>query len=213
MAFKFGIEHNGIFSALPPPAQMFLLSQGITMFTAVALAAELGIPDTLADGPRSSGEIAQSTSTHEASLSRLLRLLSTFGVFSEVEPGRFAQTPLSELLRSGTPGSLRPWVRMIGLPVWRAIWADAMHSVKTGEPAFKRSLGVEFFDYLAGHPREGEMFNEAMTSFGQGVAAAVVQAYDFGTIRRIVDVGGGHGTMISAILQANPHLKDRKSVV
>ena len=111
MAFKFGIEQNGVFSPLPPPMQMFLLSEGTTIFTAVALAAELGVPDLLANGPRSSDEIAQATSAHSSSLYRLLRLLNTFGIFSEVEPGRFAQTPLSELLRTGTPGSLRSWVR------------------------------------------------------------------------------------------------------
>lgn len=206
MAFKFGIEQNGVFSAMPPPMQMFLLSEGITIFTAVALAAELGVPDLLANGPRSSDEIAQATSAHPGSLYRLLRLLNTFGIFSEVEPGRFAQTPLSELLRTGTPGSLRSWVRMIGLPVWGPMFADAMHSVKTGEPSFKRSMGVELFEYLAANPREGDIFNDAMTSFGQGVVAAVVQAYDFGSARRLVDVGGGHGTLISAILGANPSL-------
>lgn len=206
MAFKFGIEQNGVFSATPAPLQMFLLSQGTTVLTAVALTAELGIADLLVDGPRDSDEIARATTTHPGSLYRLLRLLSTFGIFSEVEPGRFAQTPLSELLRSGTPGSLRPWVRMVGLPVWAPTFAEAMHSVKTGEPSFKRAVGVEFFDYLTAHPREGEIFNEAMTAFGQGVAAAVVQAYDFGGVRTVVDVGGGYGTLITAVLQADPRL-------
>ena len=205
MAFKFGIEQDGVLSAVPAPVQMFLFSQGITIFTAVALAAELGIADLL-DSPRSIDEMAQATSAHPGSLYRLLRLLSTFGIFSEVEPGRFAQTPLSELLRRAAPGSLRPWVRMIRLPVWAPLWAEAMHSVKTGEDSFKRTMGVEFFDYLTAHPREGEIFNEAMTAFGQGVAAAVVQAYDFGGARTIVDVGGGHGTLISEVLQANPYL-------
>jgi hypothetical protein len=205
VAFKFGVEQDGVLSAVPPPLQMFLFSQGITIFTAVALAAELGIADLL-ESPRSGDEIAQAISAHPGSLYRLLRMLSTFGIFSEVEPGRFAQTPLSELLRSTAPGSLRPWVRMIRLPVWGPTFAEAMHSVKTGQPSFKQAMGVEFFDYLAAHPREGEIFNEAMTSFGQGVAAAVVQAYDFSGIRTIVDVGGGHGTLLTAILQADPHL-------
>jgi len=206
MAFEFGVKQNGALSPLPPPMQMFLLSEGITIFTALALAAELGVPDLLANGPQSSDEIARATSSHPGSVYRLLRLLSTFGIFSEVEHGRFAQTPLSELLRTGTPGSLRSWVRMIGLPVWWPLWAEAMHSVKTGEPSFKRSLGVEMFDYLAANPREGDMFNEAMTAFGQGVAAAVAQAYDFGGVRKIVDVGGGHGILISTILRTNPSL-------
>ncbi|MGH9966377.1 MAG: methyltransferase [Pyrinomonadaceae bacterium] len=207
MPFKFGIERNGVLAELPAPMQMFLLSEGITILTAVALAAELKISDIVSNGPRSSGEIAEETSTNPGSLYRLLRLLSTFGVFSESEPDRFAQTPLSELLRSGTTGSLRPWVRMTALPVWGRVLAEALHSIKTGEPSFKRSMGVELFDYLAARPHEGEIFNEAMSAFGEGVANAVAQAYDFGGVRKIVDVGGGHGILISTILRANPHLK------
>jgi hypothetical protein len=213
----FEIEQNGVVSSLPPQMQMFLLSEGTTVFTAVTLAAELGIADVLADGPRSSDEIAETTSTHADSMYRLLRLLSVFGVFSEVQPHRFVQTPLSELLRSGTPGSMRAWMRMVGLPVWGPMFAEAMHSVKTGKPSFQRSRGVEFFDYLTAHPREGAIFNEAMTAFGEGVVAAVVQAYDFGGARRLVDVGGGHGSLIAAILQAHANLNgilfDRPHVV
>ena len=206
MAFEFGVKQNGVLSPLPPQMQLFLLSEGITIFTGLTLAAELGVPDLLANGPQSSDEIARATSSHPGSVYRLLRLLSTVGIFSEVEHGRFAQTALSELLRTGTPGSLRSWVRMVGLPVWWPLWAEAMHSVKTGEPSFKRSLGVEMFDYLAANPREGNLFNEAMSAFGHGVAAAVAQAYDFDGVRKIVDVGGGHGILISTILRTNPSL-------
>ena len=217
MAFKFEIEQNGVRVPLPPSMQLFLLSEGTTVCTAISLAAELGIADLLANGPQSCDDIAKATSTHPDSLYRTLRLLTSFGIFSEVEPLRFEQTPLSELLRSEIPGSLRQWMRMVGLPVWGPMFADAMHSVKTGEPSFKRSVGVEFFEYLMGRPRDGEIFNEAMTSLGQDVDAAVVQAYDFSSVRRLVDVGGGHGALISAILQANPELKgilfDRPHVI
>ena len=207
MAFTFAVERNGVLSSLPPPMQMFLLSEGTTILTGVTLAAELGVADLLSNGPRSSDEIAHATSTHPGSLYRLLRLLSVFGVFSELEPGRFEQTPTSELLRSGTPNSMRPWMRMVGLAAWGPMFAQAMHSVRTGEPSFERTMGVAFFEYMTGHPHDGEIFNEAMTAFGQGVVAAVVQAYDFGGIQRLVDVGGGHGALISAILQANPSLQ------
>jgi len=127
-------------------------------------------------------------------------------VFAEVEPGRFAQTASSELLRTGTLGSLRSWVQMTGLLVWPQTFAEALHSVKTGEPALKHVVGTELFEYLAAHPREGTVFNAAMGDFGRGVSAAVVQAYDFSGVRTIVDVGGGHGTLLRAILQGNAHL-------
>lgn len=193
-------------SELPPPIRISLLSQGTIITTSLALAAELGIADLLADGPRSSEELAQATSTHPRSLYRLLRLLCSVGVFNEIETDSFAQTLLSECLRSGVPGSMRSWLRMIGLKTRYHTHAEALYSVKTGEPAFKRVTGMEFFDYLAAHPDEGEIFNQAMNDMGQVVAAAVAQSYDFSGIGKIIDVGGGHGTLIAAILQKYPQM-------
>jgi len=198
---------EGIAPTLPPPMQLFLMSEGVVVSTALSLAAELGIADLLANGPRSSEELAKITSTHARSLHRVLRLLSSLGVFTEVEPGRFALTSLGECLRTGVPGSMRSWLRMVGLKVWFHTYGDALHSLRTGEPAFARTVGAELFDYLATHPEEGEIFNSAMSDFGQGVAAAVLQGYDFSDVDTIVDVGGGNGSFISAILRANPGMK------
>jgi SAM-dependent methyltransferase len=186
--------------------QIFLLSEGKVVSTALSLAAELGIADLLAAGPRSSDELAQATSTHPQSLYRLLRLLSSVGVFSEVAARQFALTSLGECLRSEVPGSMRSWVRMSGLQAWLHTYAEALHSLRTGESVFKRATGAEFFDYFAAHPVEGEIFDGAMDDFGQMVSAAVVQAYDFGDITSIVDVGGGHGTLIAAILKHYPQM-------
>jgi hypothetical protein len=193
-------------SELPPPIRISLLSQGTIIATSLALAAELGIADLLADGPRSSDELAQATSTHPRSLYRLLRLLCSVGVFNEIQTDSFVQTPLSECLRTGVPGSMRSWLRMIGLKVRYHAHAEALYSVKTGEPAFKRVTGMEFFDYLAAHPDEGEIFNQAMNDMGKVVAAAVAQSYDFSGIGKIIDVGGGHGTLIAAVLRKYPQM-------
>jgi len=193
-------------SELPPPIRLSLLSQGTIISTSLALAAELGIADLLADGPRSSAELAQATYTHPRSLYRLLRLLCSIGVFTETQTDSFAQTPLSECLQTGVPGSMRSWLRMIGLKVRYHTHAEALYSVKTGEPAFKRVTGMEFFDYLAAHPDEGEIFNQAMNDMGKVVAASVAQSYDFSGIGKIIDVGGGHGTLIAPILQKYPEM-------
>jgi O-methyltransferase domain len=193
-------------SELPPPMRIFFLSQGMIISTSLSLAAELGIADHLADGPRSSKELAQVTSVHPRSLYRLLRLLCSIDVFTEVQPDSFAQTPLSECLRTGVPGSLRSWLRMIGLKYNQKMHGESLHSIKTGEPVFERVAGMEFFDYLAAHPDEGEIFNQAMNDMGQGVAAAVVGSYDFSGIGKISDIGGGHGTLIAAILQKYPEM-------
>jgi hypothetical protein len=117
---------------LPPSFRVFLLSHGTIITTSLSLAAELGIADLLTDGPRSGRELAQITSTHPRSLYRLLRLLCSIDVFTEIEPGNFAQTPLSECLRTGVPGSLRSWLRMIGLKNRQQMHGEALHSIKTG---------------------------------------------------------------------------------
>ena len=124
-------------SELPPPMRVYLLSQGAIVAGTLALAAELGIADHLVDGPRSSEELAQATSTHPRSLYRLLRLLCSVGVFTEIQPDSFAQTPLSECLRTGAPGSMRSWLRMTGLKNRYQMQAEALHSIKTGEPVFE----------------------------------------------------------------------------
>ena len=207
MPMAYAIDHDGTVSTLPPAMQIFLLTEGVTIQAALTLAANLGIADLLAEGPQTSDWLAQATSTHPPSLYRVLRLLSSFGVFSEIDPGRFAQTASSDLLRAGTLDSLRSWVQMTGLLVWPQTFAAALHSVKTGQPALKHVVGTEFFEYLATHPREGTVFSAAMGDFGRGVSQAVVQAYDFSNVGTIVDVGGGHGTLLSAILRGNAHLK------
>ena len=192
--------------ALPPPVQIYLMSQGAVISRALSLAAELGLADLLANGPRDTEQLAQATSTHARSLHRMLRLLSSVGVFTEARPGQFALTPLGECLRNAVPGSMRSWLRMLGLKVWFHTYAEALHSLRTGEPAFARSVGTDFFEYLATHPHEGEIFNAAMSDVGRGVAAAVVHEYDFSGLAKIVDVGGGNGSLVSAVLQAHPRM-------
>jgi len=200
------LSNTGSKYELTPYLQVYFLSEGIAISTALSLAAELGIADLLAEGPASCEDLAQATSTHAPSLYRVLRLLSGVGVFTEVDSHRFALASLGECLRTGVPGSMRSWVRMTGLRAWHQTYAEALHSVRTGEPAFKLATGAEFFDYFAAHPDESEIFNGAMNDFGEVVSAAVAKAYDFGGITRIADVGGGHGTLIAAILKHYPQM-------
>lgn len=193
-------------STLPPYLQVFFLSKGAAISTALSLAAEVGVADLLTGGPKSSQDLARATSTHPDALDRILHLLSSVGVFTEVSPGCFGLTPLGECLRTGTPGSMRSWVRMTGFKVWFHVYPEALYSLRTGQPAFKKTVGANFFDYLAAHPDEDVLFNEAMTNFGQENSPAVIQAYDFSGIHKIVDVGGSHGSLLLAILQAHPDM-------
>ena len=172
---------------------------------AVYIAAKLGIADLLAEGPRAVDELARATETHEQSLHRVLRALASLEIFRETEHG-FELTPMAEHLRSDSPKSVRGLAMLHGDPWhWRA-WEDALHSVKTGTPAFDRAHGQDFFGYLREHADAAAVFDEAMSGIWRAHHAAVVDAYDFSGIEHLVDVGGGHGTLLAQILQAYPGL-------
>src|SRR5262249_30192058 len=148
------LELRGVSPEFITPTQILFLSYGSVITTALALVAELGIADLLASGPRSNDDMAQATSTHPRSLYRDLRLLSGIGIFTELQPIRFALTQLGACLRSGV---MRSWLRMVGHRVRLQTFAEALHSVRTGQPVFKHATGMEFFDYLAAHPDAGEI--------------------------------------------------------
>ena len=207
MPMGYAVDHDGTVSAFPPPMQILLLSEGAVTHTALVLAANLGIADLLAQGPQTVDALAQATSTHSPSLYRVLRLLSSLGVFAEIARGQFTQTASSELLRSDIPASMRSFVQFTGLRPWAQTYAEALHSVKTGEPVWKQAVGADVFEYFATHPADGAVFNAAMGDFGRGVSEAVVQAYDFSDLATIVDVGGGWGTLLTTILRRHTHLK------
>jgi hypothetical protein len=190
------------------PRQMMLqMIQGFMLSQAIYVAAKLGLPDLLQDGPRSSQDLACKTYMHEPSLYRVLRTLAAIGIFLEDEPGVFSLTPLGETLRTEAEGSLRPLaVCMGGQCNWQA-WGDILHSVKTGESAFEHVFGTGFFQHLDRHPDNARMFAEATSCCAPLYNEAVVAAYDFSCFKKIVDVGGGQGLLVSAILKANPQTK------
>jgi hypothetical protein len=191
---------------LPAPVALLRMMIGYWISKALNVAAELGLADLLRNDPRSSDELADACGADPAALYRLLRALASVGVFTEVEGRRFALTPLAELLRSDVPGSMRALARMYGSEQYRA-WNGLLESVRTGEPAFERTFGASYFDYLAQNPESGAVFNEAMTGWTTQVADAAVAAYDFAGLDTIVDVGGGHGLLLATILRAHPKVR------
>jgi hypothetical protein len=194
-------------AALPASAQILEMSYtALVIYRAVYVAAKLGIPDLLQDRQLSSDEIAQATSMHPGALYRLLRALSSAGFVSELPERRFALTPLGSALRSDVPGSMRAWVIFSGEPFYLQAWQEILYSIQTGKPAFEKVHGMPGFDYLRQHPEAATLFDEAMTSLSAGEAQAVVRAFDFSGFRTLVDVGGGHGTLLTTILKANPQL-------
>ena len=170
------------------------------------VAAQLGLADLLADGPKSGNALAQATATHPEALTRLLRGLTSLGLCEEVEGGCFALTPLGTCLRPGGPGSLRHSAIFRGEGLYQ-IWGHLLHSVQTGEAAFSMVWGIPSYDYFQMHPEVAATFNRSQTERTQVVAEAVVGAYDFSRFGALGDVGGGYGTLLLTILQAPPMLR------
>jgi hypothetical protein len=190
----------------PLPMQMYGLLNAHFLVKALHVAATLRIADLLADGPKTVEELAQASASHSPSLYRLLRMLAGAGVFAEDEPGRFVLTPLAATLRGDTPDSVRDWALFIASPsVWSA-WGSLLHSVRTGESAFERAFGMPLFQYMSKHADLAGAYNNWMAKQSELQNSAVLASYDFSGYRRIVDVGGGHGSTLVAILQAYPHL-------
>ena len=194
-------------SALPPPMALLQMATSVWISQALYIAAKLGIADLLHDQPRSSEDLARATGMHAPSLYRVLRALSSAGVFAEDGNGRFEMSPLAEPLRTDVPNSVRHITIMMGEP-WHARAISAMlYSVRTGEPAFAREFGTGLFDFLTEDSEAAAVFNEAMANLSSLDADAIVAAYDFSGVRTLVDIGGGQGRLLSAILRANPGLR------
>jgi hypothetical protein len=179
---------------------------GYVVSRALYVVAELAIADHLADGPKTAAELAAATRANQGALRRLLQMLAARGVFAEEEPGRFRLTPLSACLRSGTAGSVRDTIRMYGDMHWRSI-GSLLHSVMTGEPAFEEVAGSPVWEYLAGHPDEGERFARGMANVSSLENEVIARAYDFSAFRVVIDVGGGRGGFVAEVLRANPGLR------
>jgi hypothetical protein len=189
---------------------------GYLLSRALHVVAELGVADLLSAGPKSAQELAAATGTHADSLARLLRMLAAHGVFAEDDRGGFALTSLAQPLQSGVPGSLRDAVRMIDDMSWNAA-GDLLYSISTGKPAFDHVAGTDFFSYHDHHPEVNERFARGMANGAEMENAAIAGAYNFSRFKCIVDIGGGRGGFLAAVLTAHPQVRgllyDRPEVV
>jgi hypothetical protein len=172
----------------------------------IHVAAELGLADALASGEQDVEALAQACGANADALFRLLRGLASLGVFCESSPRRFTLTPLAELLRSDHPQSLRSFSRMLGDEHYLS-WDDLLHSVRTGDNAFRYRYGQSIFEWYQGNPERGEIFDRAMGDFSRAETAAMLQTYPFGEVQHLVDVGGGRGELLMEVLRANEHIK------
>jgi hypothetical protein len=179
---------------------------GFRITQLIAVAARLQLADLLQDGPKTRAELAAVTGANADALVRLLRTLVSLGVFSEPAPNQFALTPVASLLQRERQQSLWAVSRMAGEEQYRA-WGDLYYSVMTGAPAFPQIYGMRRFEYLSKHPDAGAVFSQGMSEKVRLTAAALAISYPFPSGGMVVDVGGGHGVLLSAVLRAHPSVQ------
>ena len=179
------------------------LIKGFQYTQMIYVAAKLRLADHLKDGPRTIEDLAVTTEANPDSLYRLMRALAGFGVFVEKPGMQFQMSPVAELLRTGVAGSMRSTAVTAGEEwMWRP-WGALLHSVKTGETAFDHLYGKGTFDWFAENPEPAALFNEFQNEMTTHSTEAVVEAYDFSSARKVADIGGGEGVLLSAILWRN----------
>ncbi len=178
--------------------QLLQLISGYQMARALLAANELSLVDLLQDGPRSSDDLAEATDTHPPSMHRFLRALTSLELFTE-QNGLYDLGPLAPALRNAATA-------LIGLESYQA-WGEIPYSLRTGNPAFERVHGKQFYEWVGEDPDRTKRFDDAMIAFSRAWIPAVMEAYDFGGINTLADLGGGTGTFISTVLKTYPHMR------
>ena len=187
--------------------QIMQLSTGYVASTCLYVAVKLRLPDLLDAAPRSSADLARELHVNEDALYRVMRTLTSLGVFEDKGSRTFANNLASSMLRSATPGSMYDMALWMSDPFHFQVYANALHSVKTGNPAVEKTFGVPVFEWFPKHPEESEIFNNAMTMFSAMVIPAVLEVYDFSGIGTLIDIAGGHGRVLTSILQKYPSMR------
>jgi len=198
-------ETNNPFASLAPDKTLETFLMHSTVTSCLQVIAKLLIADRLAQSPETAEVLASETSTHAQSLYRVLRMVASVGVFREDEQGRFHMTPTAELLRTDVPKSMQPWLVLRGEEWHRGSWNKLYNTVCTGNTAFNIAHDEGLFDYLKHDSDAATVFNKAMAAT-EIFTQAIVDAYDFGDTQKIIDVGGGYGSLLQSILQKNTHL-------
>jgi hypothetical protein len=168
----------------------------------IYVAAKLGIAELLKSGPQTAQQLADATQTNAGALYRLLRALASIGIFTE-EEGQFVLTPLAECLLDPATKAM---VTMRGEFQYRA-WGELLYSIQTGKTAFEKLHGKPIFDYLSENPETGKLFDQAMTGVHGRETDAMLEAYDFSGIEMLADIGGGNGSVLTAILKKYPAMR------
>jgi hypothetical protein len=183
---------------LPPHAQLMKNIVGRWISKPIYVAAELGIADILADGPKPVAELASLTSSHSPSLYRVMRALASVGIFKELENESFTHTPVSEFLKSGM---LRSAAILFNADWSDKAWEHFLEGVRTGETPFQKAYGIPLTEWLQQNPDKAAVFNDANAVKAASTHRAIVEVYDFSGIHKLMDLGGGTGLLLLEVLK------------
>lgn len=179
----------------------------LTQTRSLALVVEFGIADRIQATAVTAADLARELDLNPDALYRVLRMLAAQGIFREDDDGRFHATPMSQVLTRDAEDSLASLLRLPWQDLIWTMYLEMPHTLKTGQPAFDRAHGMAFFDYLAAHPEANAQFDAAMALISGPEDACVAEAFDFSRFRRVVDVGGGRGGLLAAILNRHASLE------
>ncbi|MFE1549810.1 methyltransferase [Streptomyces sp. NPDC058718] len=187
------------------------LIRGMAVTQMIAAACEVGLPDAVDDDGASLTSLSGRLKVHAGVLTRLARALSSYGIFDVDADGGIRHNEASRLLRTTTPGPSLHWAaRFWGMPgIWRS-WGALSHCARTGEEAFSHVNGQDFFSYMNGSPEEEALYQRYMASGYPGRYAAIADVLTVAPGERVIDVGGGTGSLARTILERNP---DAQAVV
>jgi hypothetical protein len=190
-------------------ARLHDMLSGMLLARMIAMVAQYGIADMLADGPKHHEHLSSELGLSSSALCRVMRALSSHGVFEESSeaPGVFQHTEVSELLQDGTASSMRSFAMLHGSDwLWRSV-GHMPHSASTGGPAFHDLFGSGTFQYFERNPEHGQLFFSAMNQVTEQLLPALLSACDFSRFHYMMDVGGGLGALAAAILKRYPDMR------
>ncbi|APU14682.1 methyltransferase [Actinoalloteichus fjordicus] len=196
-------EHE---SELDAARQATSLIFGFAFSQMLGTAVRLGIPDLIGETSKTVADLAAETGTDHDALRRLLRALGQLGVVVTTGDDSVELSPLGRLFRSQAPHSLHPMAELYGDPAWWQAWGSLEASIRTGRPGFDAVFGTGFFDHLGTDPALAARFHRAMSTISEIQLPDTVRGISFTQGERLVDVGGGDGTLLAAILAAGPSL-------
>ncbi|MDH2429201.1 methyltransferase [Sphaerisporangium sp. TRM90804] len=191
----------------PITSQIMQFLTGKEISGAVVAAAELRLADAIGDEPVPVEELATKVGADPDALFRLMRALTTLGLFRASGERSFAHTELSAGLRSDAPERLLDMILLEGAEWGWKLSSRLAEPVRTGKPLFPEIYGKDLFSYfMEDEPEAGQVFDRAMTAISESAVGPIVDALDVTGVRKVVDVGGGQGSVVRAILQRNPGL-------